>query len=110
MNAGSSLVNRHSRGGMVPALIVLWLAVAPSASSAAIYIADANHPSARDTNPGTEALPFKTIGRATSLVKAGDTVFVPQKLDHNAWMRLTRDIVDIMFKTAVVIATITILF
>jgi protein involved in polysaccharide export with SLBB domain len=43
-------------------------------------------------------------------LKAGDTIFVPQKTERNAGMRLTKDIVDIMFKTAVVIATITILF
>jgi protein involved in polysaccharide export with SLBB domain len=43
-------------------------------------------------------------------LRAGDAVFVPQKLERHATMRLTRDIVDILFKTAVVIATITILF
>lgn len=41
---------------------------------------------------------------------AGDAVFVPQKVERHAAMRLTKDIVDILFKTAVVIATITILF
>lgn len=43
-------------------------------------------------------------------LKAGDTIFVPQKTERNAGMRFFKDIVDIMFKTAVVIATITILF
>jgi protein involved in polysaccharide export with SLBB domain len=43
-------------------------------------------------------------------LKAGDSVFVPQQVERYATMRFTRDIVDIMFKTAVVIATITILF
>jgi protein involved in polysaccharide export with SLBB domain len=43
-------------------------------------------------------------------LKAGDTIFVPQKTERNAGFRLFKDIVDIMFKTAVVIATITILF
>jgi len=43
-------------------------------------------------------------------LQAGDTIFVPQKTERNAGMRFTKDVVDIMFKTAVVIATITILF
>jgi protein involved in polysaccharide export with SLBB domain len=43
-------------------------------------------------------------------LQAGDTIFVPQDLERHASMRLTKDIVDIMFKTAVIIATITILF
>jgi protein involved in polysaccharide export with SLBB domain len=43
-------------------------------------------------------------------LQPGDSIFVPQKLERYAAMRTTRDIVDIMFKTAVIIATITILF
>ena len=43
-------------------------------------------------------------------LQAGDAVFVPQKVERYAGMRFTKDIVDILFKTAVVIATITILF
>jgi protein involved in polysaccharide export with SLBB domain len=43
-------------------------------------------------------------------LKAGDSVFVPQQVERYATMRVTRDIVDIMFKTAVIIATITVLF
>lgn len=43
-------------------------------------------------------------------LQAGDTVFVPQKVERYAVMRFTKDIVDIMFKTAVVLATIIILF
>ncbi len=76
MNTRSRFLNRYSRGWIVPALLVLWLAPAPSAASAAIYFVDANHPNARDSNPGTETLPFRTIGKATSLVNAGDTVFI----------------------------------
>ncbi len=43
-------------------------------------------------------------------LRAGDSVMVPQNADPHAVMRNTKDIVDILFKTAVVIATITILF
>ena len=41
-------------------------------------------------------------------LKAGDTIFVPQKTERNAGMRFFKDVIDILFKTAVVIATITI--
>lgn len=43
-------------------------------------------------------------------LKAGDAIFVPQKMERYATMRTTKDLIDILFKTAVVIATITILF
>ena len=68
-----------------------------------VYVLQANGTAVSGDSPSVGNIEKKEL-------KAGDTVFVPQKLDHNAWMRLTKDIVDIMFKTAVVIATITILF
>lgn len=43
-------------------------------------------------------------------LKAGDSIIVPQKTERYAAMRNTKDIVDILFKTAVVIATIMVLF
>jgi len=43
-------------------------------------------------------------------LQPGDSVLVPQKMEQFATMRTTKDIIDILFKTAVVIATITILF
>ncbi len=43
-------------------------------------------------------------------LRAGDAIFVPQKTERYATTRTTKDIIDILFKTAVVIATITILF
>jgi parallel beta-helix repeat protein len=76
MKSEPSIADFHGHGRMVLASFCLWLAVLPALCSAATYYVDANHPSARDGNPGTEALPFKTIGKATSLVNAGDTVFV----------------------------------
>jgi polysaccharide biosynthesis/export protein len=52
-----------------------------------------------------------SIGNIEKMVlHPGDTIIVPQKMDRYAAMRNTKDIVDILFKTAVVIATITILF
>jgi polysaccharide export outer membrane protein len=55
-----------------------------------------------------ESLPKGDI--ADLKLRPGDTVLVPQNLEPHAVMRNTKDIVDILFKTAVVIATITILF
>src|SRR5262245_19520342 len=47
---------------------------------AATYYVDATHPAASDTNPGTEALPWRTLQRATypagTGIVAGDTVYV----------------------------------
>lgn len=39
----------------------------------------------------------------------GDTVLVPQKAERNAGMRYFKDIIDILFKTAVVVATLVVL-
>ncbi|HEC76362.1 MAG TPA: DUF1565 domain-containing protein [Thermoplasmatales archaeon] len=41
-----------------------------------IYYVDQNHPLANDSNPGIEDLPWKTIGKASTTLQAGDTVFV----------------------------------
>ncbi len=76
MKSRSRIGYRHRRAPAVLALFFLSLVLPSSEASATTYFVDANHPSARDTNPGTEALPFKTIGKATSLVNAGDTVFI----------------------------------
>ncbi|MFC1636911.1 right-handed parallel beta-helix repeat-containing protein, partial [Planctomycetota bacterium] len=54
----------------------LVLIFAQSASRAATYYVDADHRAARDTNPGTEAQPFKTISKATRLLQPGDTVYI----------------------------------
>ncbi len=89
MNIRSRPVNRHSPECIVLALLVPWLSLASSASSATTYFVDANHPSARDTNPGTEALPFKTIGKAATVVNAGDTVFVKAGV-YREMVRLSR--------------------
>ena len=43
-------------------------------------------------------------------LNAGDTIFVPQKVERYAAMRNFKDIIDILFKTAVTAATIHVLF
>ncbi len=40
------------------------------------YYVDGDDPGAADTNPGTEARPFKTIQKAADIVNAGDTVYI----------------------------------
>ncbi len=76
MKTGPSVGGFQGHGWAGRGSFCLWLAVLPAVCSATTYFVDANHPSARDTNPGTEALPFKAINKATSLVNAGDTVFI----------------------------------
>jgi parallel beta-helix repeat protein len=76
MKTGPSVGSGRRPACAALAVFFLWLTALPTTCSATTYFVDANHPSARDTNPGTEALPFKTIEKATSLVNAGDTVFV----------------------------------
>lgn len=40
------------------------------------YYVDKNHPSASDTNPGTESLPFLTIQKGIDVAQPGDIVYV----------------------------------
>ncbi len=51
-------------------------ALLPSTAWPATYYVDGSDAAASDGNPGTPVQPFKTIGKAASLVNAGDTVFV----------------------------------
>ncbi len=58
-------------------LALPWLSMLLSLPArGATYYVDANHPSARDTNRGTQSGPFKTIGKGASLLKPGDTLFI----------------------------------
>ncbi len=73
------------------------------ADDSQVYVVQANGYAFSSDSP--------SIGNVENVkLSAGDTVFVPQKVERHAVMRNTKDIVDILFKTAVVIATITILF
>ncbi len=69
-------VNHFGPIGIILVLLSGWLALPPSTSWAATYYVDGSNPSARDTNPGTQAQPWKTIGKATGLVRPGDTVYI----------------------------------
>jgi len=68
-----------------------------------LYVLQANGMAVSSQSPGVGNILKKNL-------EPGDTVFMPQQVERYATMRNTRDIVDILFKTAVVIATITILF
>lgn len=46
------------------------------------YYVDVNNPNASDNNPGTEALPFRTIQKAVTVVQAGDTILVKPGTYH----------------------------
>ena len=63
--------------------IGLWAAVAigllgliGTSASAMTYYVDTNNSTASDSNSGTEASPWKTIGKANSTLQAGDTVLI----------------------------------
>ena len=47
---------------------------------AAVYYVDQSHARANDENPGTEALPWKTINHAAAILQTGDTVLVREGL------------------------------
>ena len=61
--------------GFVPVFAV-WVACATGPVRAVTYVVDQAAHGAADTNPGTEAKPFKTVRRAADMVKPGDTIFV----------------------------------
>ena len=49
------------------------ITIAPAAAG---YYIDTAHPAASDSNPGTEALPWKTVTKANQTLVAGDTVYI----------------------------------
>ncbi|MGH8607261.1 MAG: DUF1565 domain-containing protein, partial [Gammaproteobacteria bacterium] len=59
---------------------VLWLFVlmgsTANALAATIYYVDRNNTQASDSNPGSQAQPWKTIAKAASAMVAGDTAIV----------------------------------
>jgi hypothetical protein len=70
---------------IVSVVVVLALVCTPFSAAVArvqalpqpaVYYVDRLHPQASDGNPGTEALPWKTIQHAANVAQAGDTVYV----------------------------------
>jgi len=66
-------MNRRKCGWIVAA--AFWT-LPLSASWGATYYVHADHPMAHDNGPGTEAQPWKSIGKATSVLRAGDTAWI----------------------------------
>ena len=59
-------------------LTISMIFLATGQSFATTYYVDKNHTTASDSNIGTEAQPWATIGHATGIMQAGDTIFVKQ--------------------------------
>ena len=78
MNNALAIARRVCCLSTLLVLLFLHSILPQSASFAATYYVDEGNPAARDTGPGSAALPWKTIGRATSIVRPGDTVFIKQ--------------------------------
>ena len=76
MNSASRVAKAHSRVPIVLALLSFHLLWPQSECQAATYYVDGANRAAQDSNPGTEAQPWKTINKATGTVQAGDTVLV----------------------------------
>jgi len=68
-----------------------------------VYVLQANGSAVSSGSPSIGNIENKEL-------KAGDTVFVPQVVERNVGMRLFKDVVDLLFKTAVIFATIHLLF
>jgi len=55
---------------------IVFLGSASPALNAALLVVSQHNPAASDTNPGSEALPLKSISAAAAKVKAGDKVII----------------------------------
>lgn len=60
----------------IPVLAIVYAARADARN----FVVDQRHPRAGDSSAGTDDSPFKTIARAASVAKAGDTVIVREGL------------------------------
>jgi len=69
-----------------------------------IYVLKANGFAVSKDSPSVG----KNIGKLE--LKAGDAVFVPQQVDRHAFLRFLKDTLDILFKTAVSVAVLKLLF
>lgn len=70
-------------------MILIFSALLVIEGRSAVYVVNANHPKASDTNPGTAEFPLKTINRAAQLVQPGDTVVVKAGI-YREHVRLTK--------------------
>jgi len=61
---------------IILAMPCFCLILPQSVSRAATYYISPYQRGASDSNPGTEVRPFKTIGKATELLRPGDTLLI----------------------------------
>ncbi|HYA13107.1 MAG TPA: SLBB domain-containing protein, partial [Syntrophales bacterium] len=73
-----------------------------SAAKDQVYVLQANGFAYSGETPGVDKI-------ENAKLKPGDTILVPQKAERNAGWRYFRDIMDVLFKTAVVVATLAVL-
>jgi len=81
-------MNKRGKIALISVLVIVLLVVGVESILALDYYVNQNHPSASDSNPGTESLPWETIGRAAwgstsrsspnsgAALQAGDTVYI----------------------------------
>lgn len=71
---------RGQREALAHRILIGLLALAAyglsSPAQAATYYVDRSHPSASNTNPGSEALPWLTVQHAADTLVAGDTAYI----------------------------------
>ena len=75
MRLKSAVIMKHEYTAL--AALAIWLST-PVGTAAATYYVDGGNPSAGDSNPGTAASPWRTIGKANQTVSPGDTVEIKQ--------------------------------
>lgn len=76
MNSTLGIARRICYLSTVLVLLFMHSILPQSTSRAATYYIDGSNPVARDTNPGTETRPFKTVNKATPLLRPGDTLYI----------------------------------
>ncbi len=74
-----TLSMKHLIASLTVAMLLLGTGTA--GQTATYYVAQ-NHPQASDSNPGTEALPWRTLTHSCAVAEKGDTVWVKTGLYH----------------------------
>ena len=74
MNTKTSQKTLQSRSAVL--WLFLLMGISANALAATTYYVDRNNSQASDSNPGSQAQPWKTIGKAASAMVAGDTAIV----------------------------------
>lgn len=65
-------------------VMITFILISPVMSTCDVYYVDKNHPSASDSNNGSESSPWKTIQHAVDIAVAGDTALVKEGIYNEA--------------------------